>query len=179
MAPGGAGGSCAAITPIAARRHRRSHLPQPDVRSRKVVGGPEIPATASASYCARFHDIAGPPRSPAAADDASMQVNATSAAVEPRPLVFAGLPATSWAFAIRIWIARPGGTAAADRSCGPAKAGRDQISRRAQPDRAIVARHFSRLRAPEKFHTNNWKNSTINNLRPAVASCVFAKSNRL
>jgi hypothetical protein len=60
-----------------------------------------------------------------------MQVNATSAAVEPRPLVFAGLPATSWAFAIRIWIARPGGTAAADRSCGPAKAGRDQISRRA------------------------------------------------
>jgi hypothetical protein len=34
-----------------------------------------------------------------------MQVNATSAAVEPRPLVFAGLPATSWAFAIRIWIA--------------------------------------------------------------------------
>jgi uncharacterized membrane protein YccC len=34
-----------------------------------------------------------------------MQVNATSAAVEPRQLVFAGLPATSWAFAIRIWIA--------------------------------------------------------------------------
>ena len=33
-----------------------------------------------------------------------MQVNASSIVVEPRPLVFAGLPATSWLFAIRIWI---------------------------------------------------------------------------
>ena len=34
-----------------------------------------------------------------------MQVNATSAAAEPRPLIFAGLPANSWAFAVRIWLA--------------------------------------------------------------------------
>jgi len=34
-----------------------------------------------------------------------MQVNATSTAVEPRPLVFAGLPASSWAFAVRTWLA--------------------------------------------------------------------------
>ena len=35
-----------------------------------------------------------------------MQVNATSVVVEPpRPLTFAGLPAASWAFAIRIWLA--------------------------------------------------------------------------
>ena len=34
-----------------------------------------------------------------------MQVNATSAAVEPRPLIFAGFPANSWAFAVRIWLA--------------------------------------------------------------------------
>jgi AraC-like DNA-binding protein len=34
-----------------------------------------------------------------------MQVNATNTAVEPRPLAFAGLPATSWAFAIRTWLA--------------------------------------------------------------------------
>ena len=33
-----------------------------------------------------------------------MQVSATSA-VPPRPLVFAGLPASSWAFALRIWLA--------------------------------------------------------------------------
>jgi len=34
-----------------------------------------------------------------------MQVNATSAAAEPSPLIFAGLPANSWAFAVRIWLA--------------------------------------------------------------------------
>jgi uncharacterized membrane protein YccC len=34
-----------------------------------------------------------------------MQVNATSAAVEPDPRAFAGLPASSWAFAIRFWLA--------------------------------------------------------------------------
>lgn len=34
-----------------------------------------------------------------------MQVNATSAAVEPPPVLFAGLPVSSWAFAIRIWLA--------------------------------------------------------------------------
>ncbi|WFU26910.1 FUSC family protein [Bradyrhizobium sp. CB1717] len=33
-----------------------------------------------------------------------MPVNATSAAV-PRPLVFAGFPASSWAFALRVWLA--------------------------------------------------------------------------
>src|SRR5712664_2135572 len=61
---------------------------------------PQAPHTAS-----DFMTWAVPPGSPAAADDASMQVNATSAAVEPRPLLFAGLPASSWAFAIRIWLA--------------------------------------------------------------------------
>ena len=34
-----------------------------------------------------------------------MQANATNAAVKPRPLVFAGLPASSWIFALRIWLA--------------------------------------------------------------------------
>lgn len=34
-----------------------------------------------------------------------MQVNATSAAVEPPPVLFAGFPVSSWAFAIRIWLA--------------------------------------------------------------------------
>jgi hypothetical protein len=38
-------------------------------------------------------------------NDTSMQANETPAAVEPRPLVFAGLPATSWAFAIRASLA--------------------------------------------------------------------------
>jgi uncharacterized membrane protein YccC len=34
-----------------------------------------------------------------------MQVNATSAVVEPRLLPFAGLPASSWTFAVRTWLA--------------------------------------------------------------------------
>jgi uncharacterized membrane protein YccC len=34
-----------------------------------------------------------------------MQVNTTCAAVEPRPFAFVGLPASSWAFAIRFWLA--------------------------------------------------------------------------
>jgi uncharacterized membrane protein YccC len=34
-----------------------------------------------------------------------MPANATSASVEPRPLLFAGLPAASWAFAVRTWLA--------------------------------------------------------------------------
>src|SRR5229473_3655275 len=80
------------IIPISARRSRRSQLPQPDVRSRKMVGRPEIPATASTSYCKQFHVMGRAAHSSAAVDDASMQVNATTAAVEPRPLVFAGLP---------------------------------------------------------------------------------------
>jgi uncharacterized membrane protein YccC len=34
-----------------------------------------------------------------------MQANATNAVVEPRPFLFAGFPANSWAFAVRIWLA--------------------------------------------------------------------------
>jgi uncharacterized membrane protein YccC len=34
-----------------------------------------------------------------------MPANTTTASVEPRPLVFAGLPAASWAFAVRTWFA--------------------------------------------------------------------------
>jgi uncharacterized membrane protein YccC len=34
-----------------------------------------------------------------------MQVSATSAALQPGPLLFAGFPATSWVFALRIWLA--------------------------------------------------------------------------
>jgi uncharacterized membrane protein YccC len=34
-----------------------------------------------------------------------MQVNAATVPVEPPPLVFAGFPASSWAFAVRIWLA--------------------------------------------------------------------------
>ena len=34
-----------------------------------------------------------------------MQMNATSTVTEARPLVFAGFPASSWAFAIRVWLA--------------------------------------------------------------------------
>ena len=34
-----------------------------------------------------------------------MQVNATSAVTEPLPWSFAGIPASSWAFAIRVWLA--------------------------------------------------------------------------
>lgn len=34
-----------------------------------------------------------------------MQGNAATAAAQPRPLIFAGFPANSWAFAVRIWLA--------------------------------------------------------------------------
>ncbi|MBR0736032.1 FUSC family protein [Bradyrhizobium liaoningense] len=34
-----------------------------------------------------------------------MQVNATGAVAEARPLVFAGFPASSWIFALRVWLA--------------------------------------------------------------------------
>ena len=34
-----------------------------------------------------------------------MQVNSTGAAAEARPLVFAGFPASSWVFALRVWLA--------------------------------------------------------------------------
>jgi uncharacterized membrane protein YccC len=42
---------------------------------------------------------------PAAADRTFMQPNATTAAIKPRHILFAGLPLSSWAFAIRVWLA--------------------------------------------------------------------------
>ena len=62
----GVGRRHAALAPISTDRCRQC-VPEPDVRSRKLVGGPEIPPAATTSYCRRLYTTGRLQRSLAAA----------------------------------------------------------------------------------------------------------------